>query len=281
MPLTEIQGEKTFAELMTRVGAHKLYDKWIVRVRTLNQLLGGWPKNPEAELAMLEARFRKGLVKEETVEAARQAIADESSDDHQEETDKAKEKAWTGFKDKNLDGEEVGIHIESRQIKAGFKEAATTLGLTISKRGTKQVMQHAMFVRGTEDPDRIFFYREKNGEMEQILEPDGTERMVAHVTGPQGPRSTIKFHDYILPGAIFEFELWRACSDNTIKVAEGDLIKLLTLCQDNGWGCSRSQGFGRVEILSMTPIAEGERAFTARAKAEKKDKEKKDNGKSK
>jgi hypothetical protein len=150
-----------------------------------------------------------------------------------------------------------GIFIESRQIKAGLREAATTLGLTGVKRGSKQVVQHAMFAVGPENDDRIYFYRDKK----ILTEFEGEEQMVAHITGPQGPRSTIKIHEYVSAGAEFHFQIWRASAGNTVKVTERDLHILLTLCQRNGWGASRSQGFGRVKILNCIQIEEGERVY--------------------
>lgn len=252
----KMEPTNNFRELMAKYGANIFYDKWKVRARTDNLFLAGWPKNPEAELAMLEARMRKGLVTKEVVEAARQKISDATTLNVVEETEKASDKSTCAFKrvtEKDLEdyptlkAEHLGaIYIESRQIKAGLREAATTLGKTQTDWGTKQVIQHAMFARGLEIPDFIFFYRDG-----RLMQPDGLAQMVAHIVGPQGPRSTIKIHEYVSPNTIFEFEIWRAASGNTMKIDERDLVNFLVLCENNGWGASRSQGFGRVEILSM------------------------------
>jgi hypothetical protein len=253
----------SFQELMKKYGADQLYEKWVITCQTANKMLAGWPKNAEAELAMLEARARKGLVTQEVVDAAKARIAEAATKDPAVETEAASDKSTCVFKvvdddriaqDPTLEPFRGAIFVESRQIKAGLREAATTLGKTVSDWGSKQVIQHAMFARGIDHPDAIFFYRDG-----KILKgPDGTETMVAHITGPQGPRSTIKIHEYVAPGAEFKFELRRAASGNTVKVSEKDLVFFLTLCQDNGWGASRSQGFGRVEIVGMKQTAKVE-----------------------
>lgn len=271
----------SFQELMKKYGADQLYEKWVVTCRTANKMLAGWPKNAEAELAMLEARMRKGLVTQEVVDAAKARISSASSVDPAVETEAASDKSTCVFKtvdedriaqDPTLEPFKGSIFIESRQIKAGLREAATTLGKTVADWGSKQVIQHAMFARGIDHPDCIFFYRDGH-----ILKgADATETMVAHITGPQGPRSTIKIHEYVAPGAEFKFELRRAASGNTVKISEKDLVFFLTLCQDNGWGASRSQGFGRVEIVGMEQTAKVdklvyEKKERTKGKAAKKD----------
>lgn len=243
--------EMTFEELLKE---HKvqIYHKFLIKAKTENRLLGGWPKNPSTELAMLEARANKGLVKPETVEEARSRIQQASSDNPEEETEKARMKAWTGFK-----SDEVGIYMESRQVKAGFKETATTLGLTATHRGVRQVLQHSFFARGTKHPDRIYLRRSPSDDADSILqEPDGYEELVAHVIGPQGPRSTIKLHDFVEPDTYFDFEIWFA-DPKEGRMNEKFLAHCMALAQENGFGCSRSQGYGRVKFLTIEKIADG------------------------
>jgi hypothetical protein len=238
-----------------------IYTKFRVDVELSNKFLGGWPKDPAVELAMLEARFKRGLVREDIVEAARQNVAEQASEDHEEETEKANTKAQTGFR-----SDDEGIYIESRQIKAGFKECAQVLGLTQTHRGVRQVMQHSFFACGTEDYDKIRFYRDgktlrvaddvMDKDMDMVVDADGSEQLIAHVIGPQGPRSTIKFHDYILPGATFSFIIMFA-DPKEGRMNEKFLAYCLELAQENGFGCSRSQGFGRIKVLRIQQLQSG------------------------
>jgi len=251
--------ERTFEELVREHDVN-IYTKYKVTMVTANRLLGGWPKHPESELAMLEARHRKGLVKDETVEAARARVQEMSSDDDIEESEKAKLKSWTGFKAEpdKIEPEGHGIFLETRQLKAGFKETATVLGLTNVHRGVRQILQHSFFIRGCEHPDRVYLYDKghKEADRKRLVEPDGHEETVAHVIGPQGPRSTIKFHDYVEPGTYIEFEIWFADPKDK-RMSEEFLTYCMQLAQDNGFGCSRSQGFGRVKFLTVEELQKG------------------------
>jgi len=270
--------EATFAELLKKHNI-SIYTKYLIRMETANKLLGGWPKDPAIELAMLEARFKKGLVKGDTVEKAREAVQEASSDDHEEETEKANLKSSTGFR-----SDDHGIYIESRQLKAGFKEAASTLGLTVSHRGVRQILQHSFFVRGVENADRVYLYRNGNDLKKQegrLDEADGFEQLIAHVIGPQGPRSTIKFHEFVEPGTCFEFEIWFADPKDN-RMNEKFLAFCLELAQDNGFGCSRSQGFGRVKVLTVEQLQEGSLPKSpTRTKADEKKKTKAEEKKAK
>lgn len=234
----------------------RIFDRYEVEIETLNKFLGGWPKDPSIELTMLESRHKKGKVPDEVMEAAREKVKEAASSDPEEETEKANLKAWTGFK-----SDDAGLIIESRQIKAGFKETATVMGLTNVLRGTKNILQHLFFIRGLYHPDLIHMYRD--GEI--ITDPDGFEQLIAHVTTAQGPRSTIKFHDYLDPGVRFKFEVWFN-DPQSRRVNEEFVIHCLNLCQDNGFGCSRSQGYGRVKILTIKKLAEGTLLSSKRTK---------------
>lgn len=252
--MTQIVGETSFDDLIMSLDIQP-YDIYRFKARTENKLLGGRPKDPHMELAMLQARYNKGLIKEETYQAAIQAVQDGSSTSPEEENEKAKLKSWTGFL-----SDDNGIFINTNQLKAGIKEAASALFLTKTFPGSKQVLQHALFVRGLEHPDKVYFYRQplsaSEPPRERITAPDGYEQLIAHLVGPQGPRSTIKFHDFVNPDSYFEFEVWVA-EPKKGRVDLSFLATSLKLCENNGWGCSRSQGYGRVKILTIEQTAEG------------------------
>lgn len=255
--MADIVGETSFDDLIASLDIQP-YDIYRFTARTENKLLGGRPKDPHMELGMLQARYNKGLIKEETYQAAIQAVQDSSSTSPEEENEKAKLKSWTGFL-----SDDKGIYIGTYQLKAGIKEAASALFLTKTFPGSKQILQHSLFVRGLEDPDKVYFYRQPldpdkpDQERERIMSPDGYEQLIAHLIIPhQGPRSTIKFHDYVNPQSYFEFEVWLA-EPKKDRVDLKYLATALKLCENNGWGCSRSQGYGRNKILTYKQTAKG------------------------
>ncbi len=74
---------KTFQD-MKKACEESMYDRYVIHFRTDNKLLGGWPKNPIDELALLKARFNQNLIKEDTLKAAEEAVKEASSDSAEE-----------------------------------------------------------------------------------------------------------------------------------------------------------------------------------------------------
>lgn len=239
---------KDFQKLVEKIET-ELYDEYLIQFRTDNKLLGGWPKNPIEELALLKARFNQGLIREETYQAALDAVQEQSSDDPEAETESAKLRAWTGFRT-----DEKGIYIGSRQVKAAMRESASVLGLIANTRGSKQIVQHAFFAYGTEQRDCVRMYREPYGTQDRtlVMQPDGYEQLVAHVIGPQGPRSTIKFHDFV-EDVYFECRLLVSDYKGRVKM-DRYIAPLLVHMQKNGLGCSRSQGYGRLQLIDCDQV---------------------------
>lgn len=241
---------KTFQEMKQACEA-AMYDRYVVQFRTENRLLGGWPKNPIEELALLKARRNQNLIKEETYAAAVAAVQEASSDDPGEETEQTKLRAWTGFP-----SDDDGIFLASRQLKSAMKESASVLGLMADVRGSKQILQHSFFTYGLQHRDQVRFYRTPftvdDQARERVVMPDGYEQLIAHVIGPQGPRSTIKFHDYV-ENVYFEYELLVRDYKSRVTL-EKFITPILVHMQSNGLGCSRSQGYGRLEILDCEQL---------------------------
>ena len=109
---------------------------WLVYNVTLklrDKLIGGYPKNPETEAAMLKARGLKDLIPPKVdpaiLSAKEQAIA----------------KTWTGFKTNGN-----GPYLESRQIKAMLKEAANVTKAMLSLKNMKSKIAERVFVEPPE-----------------------------------------------------------------------------------------------------------------------------------
>lgn len=209
-----------------------LYDVYDVRFRFVTPLSGGVPKSPDLIDAWVRART--GYDDARAREVAAQTKKDMGIDEErvQTEAEAAAEKSWSGFK-----SDAEGLYIEARQVEAMLKETASVMRLTVNKRGSKQVLQHACHVK----PYRIHLGK---------TEPDGYEESVVHATTPQGPIHAIKRNDYVSEGTEIAFTL-HVLRGNAQGVDEDYLRRCVTLGQDDGLGANRSQGFGRFEVVTF------------------------------
>ena len=213
-----------------------LYD---ARIEFRNRVLGGIPKDPTLVEAWL--RSKAGITDQEELrhawlrtlyEMGVEVTEDMSFDEAIEASKKiAGSKSTTGFKQ---DGRK-GLYIESRQVKALLRENVNILyaGQRVgpTKKGPKAYASERVFFA----PNNLYL---------GTSEPHGIELMIGHVTGPQGPRSTLTYHEYVDKGA-FDF---------TVMVAEDSIPedwwpRVWTLAEMNGLGACRSQGFGTFDIV--------------------------------
>ena len=143
-----------------------------------------------------------------------------------------------------------GIYIEGRQLKAMLKEstnilfAGTKWGPT--KKGPKNYVADHVFVMDYELP------------LGQD-EPSGTHLSVGHVTGPQGPRSTLTHYEYAEKPTI-NFEINVTVPDSVkgtdkLNPTPAQWSKLWLHAQENGLGALRSQGYGRFDVLDFQPVS--------------------------
>lgn len=205
--------------------------------------MGGVPKNPEIVEGWI--RSKSGVTDEEEIQSmVRRTMLEQGTwrEDMTEAEVAAASKAvaqlkqTTGFK---ID-DELGLYIESRQIKAGIKEATNILyagdkwGET--RKGPRSFLAERVFV----SPDRLYL---------GSLEPDGVELMIGQVSGPQGRRSTLGYHEFVI-GASLEFDVLVARD----AIRQEWWIDIWTLMEENGMGALRSQGFGRFDIMAWDKI---------------------------
>jgi len=205
-----------------------LFRKFSVEIQFREKILGGIPKKKELIEPWLKSR---GVPREAAKEMAEE-IAEEV-----ETVEDIVAGAWTGFK-----SDEKGVYIEERQIKALLKEAAFVLELT-KKARFKDSIAHGLFVK----PERIHFYRGQTW----LQKPDGHDETAIHVMTRRGPRTALKRSDFI-EKAKCRFEIWVAGP----AINEEDLRRLFTLGQEIGLGASRSQGYGKFDLLKFESIPE-------------------------
>jgi hypothetical protein len=118
-----------------------------------------------------------------------------------------------------------------------------------TRKGARAFVAERVFVT----PDRLYLDRR---------EPDGVELIIGHLTGPQGPRSVLSYHEYVEAPAAVEF---------TVLVAEDAIPRdrwprVWTLFEQNGLGATRSQGFGTFDLVRWDPagVRAGETSTTER-----------------
>ncbi len=221
----------------------RLWTRYRGQLQFRDKVMGGTPMNPQVIEGWL--RSKTGVTAEEEVQSMMQRTMVELGtwrpDMTQEELDEAARqvaalKETTGFK---IDPE-GGLYIEQRQLKAALKESTNILyagekwGAT--KKGPKQFLTERVFV----SPDHLSLGR---------MEPDGVELVIGHIVGPQGPRSTLGYHQYVLR-PIIDFDVLVARD----SIQEEWWIDLWTHMEENGLGALRSQGYGKFDLLSWEKV---------------------------
>lgn len=216
-----------------------LYKKYKVTIKLREKLLGGIPRSGKLIEGWLASREMSDI--EDKTKTEVDLVEDEK-------------KAWTGFKT-----DDVGIYFETRCVKALIKEAASITGMYRQRRGLKQIFQHGMFVKAINDDkppsDKFYFDHVIPARQDYIKEPDDHEEMCAHVIGPQGPRSILKRHDYVITPTL-SFEIWVVDTDKKHRdLVDLDFLTfLLDYGQELGLGASRSQGFGKYDLVEIEEI---------------------------
>ena len=218
---------------LAQFNTDKLYGKWTVEIQTRDKLCGGTPRTPEMIEGWVKAKT--GYSDEQAKELAAEAIEDIQG--------QLTDASWNGFR-----ADERGLYIETRQVKAMLRECFTVQRLFVKRRGSKQIYQHGLEIKGAEHPRRIYLDRG---------EPDGCDESPIHVMTPQGPRSALKRVDYV-KGALLSFELWRykTIPQETRHIGEEALVAALTLAQENGLGADRSQGQGKFDVVGFEAQAD-------------------------
>src|SRR3990167_2066891 len=177
-----------------------LFTTYACEIKLRSKMLGGIPKSPNIIEGWL--RSKAGINEDEEVRQAMlrtlvelgAEVTPEMSYQQLEEASKslAAVKSTNGFKQN-----EDGLYLEDRQIKAMLKEAVNILyagdrwGKT--KKGPRNFTAERVFIQ----PAEISLGRR---------EPDGVELMIVHASTPQGPRSSLSYHEYV-EGAVLEFSV--------------------------------------------------------------------------
>ncbi len=228
---------------MTNVFDHELFTTVNVRIRFRDRVLGGIPKQESP----LDYYITQSQMSDAEAKDFRDRVKDGELSD--EEKESVKETNWCCF-EKDHDGNLCFWH---GNVKSMLKEAFAALGLCEpSTRGKqklyKYAKQHNLQVAVHVEPLRPVFV---NGDGEPMTEPDGAIDKVKHVKGPHGEKiSALGRHDYLeRPEMIFSLR-WLKDGPFDMK----DMEKAAQLSQDVGLGASRSQGFGKFDVLAFDVV---------------------------
>lgn len=232
-------------------GTTNVFTTYHVVLQLREKIVGGTPKNPKAIEGWL--RTKAGITDTEEVRRAmlrtlRELGADVNDDDDYEALVKASEalaveKQTNGFK---LNAE--GLYIESRQVKAMIKECTNIL-YAGQKWGKIKTDEQSYNGKGPRSfvAERVFV----NPPAIQlgVNEPSGVDLFIGHVSGPQGPRSTMTYVEYVwAPRISFDVLVTRDSVD------QDRWAEIWEHAQENGLGALRSQDFGRFDIVEWRHV---------------------------
>jgi len=153
-------------------------------------------------------------------------------------------KNTVGFK-----SDDNGLYLEGRAVKAAIKESANIMfgGERVgpTRKGFKNYVAERLVVV----EDKVYLNREQ---------PDGVETFTGHVTGPQGPRSTLTRYEYvekpILTFHIKELKLMQNSKNGKAALTDEQWEQLFVSMEVQGMGAIRSQQYGRFETVEFTKI---------------------------
>lgn len=234
-------------------------------LRFRGRIMGPIPKDPKVIEGWLRAKA--GVETDEEVriklirtlsELGKPVDADMTIEQIIEASEAMAKDETCGFK---IDPEH-GLYLEGRAVKAAIKESINILfpgqRAGPSRKGVKSFVAERVFVL----EDRLFFGQQ---------EPSGIEVMFGRVQTPQGPRSTVGYHEYV-EGATLRFHIMEQKmiilpgtkpkdKDEDAVAIEGEPCLdaktwpyVWESAQEIGLGALRSQSFGRFDIIEWEDV---------------------------
>lgn len=221
-----------------------------VEVRSRHRIMGGTPKDPDIVLNWLATKLADDTTEAQLIHLVQQTLKDQgipipSPDEEQLSMAQMRELAETFVVDRKTVGfkrlPSGELCLEGRQVKAMLREAVNILYAGEERWGNTRKGPKSFFVERVFVPD----VKIPLG----VYEPSGIETVIGHVSGPQGPRSTMTRYEYV-EGVTFR---WTMTSLQDC-VEESQWLEILTLCQDLGLGAVRSQSYGTFDIVRFGKI---------------------------
>lgn len=208
-----------------------------VTIQLREWLLAGKPATLDAAKAMLRARGLEDAIEAvdtsnpEALAAAAAEVVDE------------------GLCEFHRRPEKPGLWFPTNHIKAGVKENWSVLGYRKQITGSRGALAEGLFIHSSA------LRQEETRELDWISlgsAPDGVYTAVAHTTGPRGPVSSIKRHEYVIrPTITFVIVVAHKVTE---KIPDQEFADMLVHFGEHGLGACRSQGFGRFDVLRVREI---------------------------
>lgn len=217
-----------------------------IDIQMRDKLLGGKPKRLDAANAMLKAR---GL--EDQIEAL--------PDDAAGREEAARIAVDEGICEFPRRPDLAGIWFKTFQFKAGIKENWAVLGKRMKNWGSRQALAEGVFVssRPAEDPQgvRAPGWETRRSELDWLYlgeQPDGIDTSTTHSSTPKGQIAAVKRHEYVLrPILRFQIKIARVLCE---KIPDEDIADMLHHFGEHGLGASRSQDYGKFDILYLSDV---------------------------
>lgn len=238
--------------------ASELFTRYQCSLRFTDKILGGIPKNPKTIEGWI--RSQAGVDSEEEIKQMmlRTLIdlgAEVTPEMSYEELTEASEKLAAVKQTNGFKINSQGLYIEDRQVKAMIKEAVAILypwgskdsnGKDIGKWGvTKKAARSYLAETVFVNPAQINLCKDD----EPVREPDGTEMMIIHASGPRGKVNSLSYSEYVENAELsFYVDVLR----DSIQTEYWP--EIWVFCEQNGLGASRSQSYGKFEVTQWDKI---------------------------
>lgn len=241
---------------MTSIFADKksnLFRTYRAEIAFRDRIVGATPSDPKLIEGWL--RSKMGLTREDEireltvrtlVDLGLYSTEDESElDTSFQSLSQAAETIAKKSQTQRFKRDEHGLYIEDRIVKAMLREVVSILfpyqaPNNAGKWGPTRKAARSFFVeRVFVNPSRIHL---------GVAEPTGIDLFVGHVSGPQGPRSTLGYYEYV--------ERARCTFDVIVmkdEVKDEQWGEIWALAEEIGLGAMRSQSFGRFDVEAWGP----------------------------
>lgn len=226
-------------------------------ITTLTPLAGGIPSDPRVVKGYVESKIEQkdALIQEAVMDTVRTIMeerglpADGTLDPAllkelvgEAVTAVADLRTLNGFK---RDGQ--GLYIEGRQLKACLKEAASIAAnegkITTKRWGNPDNDNYRKGIKGW-FPEHVFVMEDRLHL--GVTEPDGVMQRFVHVDGRP---SAISYEEYV-ENASFEFTV-----ETDHEFTDEQWAAIWLTAERQGVGASRSQGFGRYEVVRWERVS--------------------------
>tara|TARA_Y100000034_G_scaffold136548_1_gene213763 strand:- start:2918 stop:3613 length:696 start_codon:yes stop_codon:yes gene_type:complete len=209
-----------------------LYNKYNVSISIRDKVYGGLPKKEGLVKAYVEAKFKS----EDTTIVETDLDLKEEHENH-----------ITGFK-----SDQTGVYIGAYALKAACKQYASLMKLTVKKRGVKNTVKEAFFIKGRLNgaltEGKVYY-------QPLVLKADGEDDFAGHVETLRGKRAILKTAEFMTDKKL-EFQLWilNHRMSGQKELTSNDVCDMLMFGQECGIGSCRAFESGKYNLQSFEDL---------------------------